>query len=95
VRRLAKKASAVIKLRFPSEEEPRIIERALKPETESSPRHRSRIRATRKGRNLILEFEAKDTTALRASVNSYISWLQLLNDVYKTLRSHSVSLPSR
>ncbi|MEM3041010.1 MAG: KEOPS complex subunit Pcc1 [Nitrososphaerota archaeon] len=92
---MSKKASAIIKLRFPSEEEPRIIERALKPEAKSSPRHRSRTRVTCKDENLTLEFEAEDTTALRASVNSYLSWLQLLNDVYKTLRSHSVSLPSR
>jgi len=92
---LIKKASAVIQLRFFSEEETEIIERALKPETETSPRHRSKVQVTREGRNLVLEFEAKDTTALRASVNSYIGWLQLLNDICKTLRSHSVSLRSR
>jgi len=85
VGKLTKKASAVIRLKFPSEEETRMIQIALKPETETSPTRRSKVHAKREGRDLTLIFESKDTSALRASVNSYLSWLLLLNDIYKTL----------
>ena len=79
------RASAVIRLTLPSEREADMILRALRPETESSATHRSKVQVTSEGRNLELFFESTDTTALRASVNSYLSWLQLLTGIYKTL----------
>jgi len=82
---LAKKAMAVIRLALPSERAASIVQNALKPETESSPAGRSKVQVARKGRVLALVFECRDTTALRASVNSYLSWLQLLDDINNLL----------
>jgi KEOPS complex subunit Pcc1 len=82
---MVKKASAVVRLRFPSEEETRIVYDALNPETAASSARRSKVQVTQERRDLTLLFESKDTVALRASINSYLTWLMLLNDVYKTL----------
>jgi len=75
-------------LRFPSEEEARIVYDALNPETAASSARRSKVQVTQEKRHLTLLFESKDTVALRASINSYLTWLMLLNDVYKTLDLH-------
>ncbi|MBS7649619.1 KEOPS complex Pcc1-like subunit, partial [Candidatus Bathyarchaeota archaeon] len=48
---------------------------------------RSRVKATREGNRVTLTFESKDTTALRASINSYLSWIILLRGVYSFLES--------
>lgn len=84
---LAKKATVVIRLALPSERAASIVQNALKPETKSSPGGRSEVQVAREGRVLALIFECRDTTALRASVNSYLSWLQLLDDINNLLRT--------
>jgi len=58
---------------------------SLKPETESPATPRSHVRIELRGSLLIFFFEAKDTTALRASLNSYLSWLHLLKNIHETL----------
>jgi len=83
------KCSASVKLEFPSEKEARIFWESLKPETESPATPRSRVRMKWKRSTLILSFEANDTTALRASLNSYLSWLHLLKNVHETLEMKS------
>ena len=79
------KAHATIRVRFPSERETAIIYEALKPETESSPTPRSKVRIERDGRLLTLTFKASDTTALRAAVNSYLRWIMLVDDTYSKI----------
>jgi len=39
------------------------------------------VKLGREGNIVTLFFEADDTTALRASMNSYLSWLKLLKDL--------------
>lgn len=34
---------------------------------------------------LILIFEAKDTSALRAVLNSYLSWIKMIQEIYEKL----------
>ena len=75
------KAQAVVRLSFPSEKISKIVIQALKPETKTTHTYRSRVRIEGEGRSLTLKFEAKDTTALRASVNSYLRWIALVNEV--------------
>ena len=79
------KCSALIKLEFPSEKEAQMFWEALRPETESPATPRSHVHIEKKGSLLIFHFEAKDTTALRASLNSYLSWLYLLKGVHDIL----------
>jgi tRNA threonylcarbamoyladenosine modification (KEOPS) complex Pcc1 subunit len=45
------------------------------------------VKVSCRGRMVKLEFEAEDTTALRASMNSFLSWLQLLSDLYGVLET--------
>ncbi|MEM1581984.1 MAG: KEOPS complex subunit Pcc1 [Candidatus Bathyarchaeia archaeon] len=80
-------ARAILRFTFPSEREAEIISKSILPETEATARYRSRVKATREGNCVTLTFESKDTTALRASINSYLSWIILLRGVYSFLES--------
>jgi KEOPS complex subunit Pcc1 len=78
---LAEKASAILKVNLPSERISETIQRALEPETKTSLTDRSRMKLSREGKTVTLVFKAEDTTALRASMNSYLNWLHLLLDL--------------
>ncbi len=75
------KSQALIHLNFPSENDVEIALQAIQPETKTAPAARSKVQVRRKGRNLILSFEAKDTSALRAAINSYLRWVHLTKDI--------------
>jgi len=82
-----KEAQAIIRIEFPSEKRATIVCDALRPETETSPTQRSKVEVKREGRNLIFSFKAKDTTALRASINSYTRWVMVIEDVLSMTES--------
>ncbi len=84
---MIKKAYAVLHLTFSSEREADIICKSISPETKVTIRYRSRVKIARYGKRISLIFESRDTTALRASINSYLSWLRLLKSVYNFLES--------
>ena len=81
------KAQAVVRLRFPSEELLSIVLRALEPEAKSMPTPRSRVQIAGRSNELTLKFEAKDTSALRAAINSYLHWILLTRDVIESLET--------
>ncbi len=81
------KAEAIIQIRFPSERRAETVLEALKPETESSPTRRSTVKVRKEEDEIILYFTAKDITALRASINSYLWWIMLIDDTVSTVRS--------
>ncbi|MEM2182717.1 MAG: KEOPS complex subunit Pcc1 [Candidatus Bathyarchaeia archaeon] len=85
-------ASAVIRLTFPSKRETEIIGVSIKPETEVASKYRSRVKISRDGGSIIMLFESKDITALRASINSYLSWLMSLREIYSLLESQEKSV---
>jgi tRNA threonylcarbamoyladenosine modification (KEOPS) complex Pcc1 subunit len=66
------KAQAVIRLNFSSEKQLKVVLEALKPEIETSTTPRSKVDLKAEGHSLVLEFEATDTSALRAAMNSYL-----------------------
>ena len=66
------KAQAVVRLNFSSEKQLQVVMQALKPETETSTTSRSEVHLKIEDQTLILEFRAKDTSALRAAMNSYL-----------------------
>jgi len=80
------KASTVITLNFPSKRHLEMVLKALKPEIE---RHqfmrRSKVNVSSKQNNLILNFKAEDTSALRAAINSYLRWIMLINDSFQAI----------
>jgi len=75
------KAQALIRLSFPSKRDVEIALQALQPETKTAPAARSRVQIRGEGKDLILSFEAKDTSALRAAINSYLRWVHLTKDI--------------
>jgi KEOPS complex subunit Pcc1 len=80
------KAFTEIILHFPSEKRLEIVLKALKPETEMHrSTRRSKVKVTGEQSNLILSFEANDTSALRASINSYLRWIMLINDSFMVI----------
>jgi KEOPS complex subunit Pcc1 len=80
-------AAATIGIELPSEEQAKIVMRALRPEAESSPTRRSEVEIGLDGRKILLHFKAEDTTALRASVNSYTRWVKLIQDTLSKAES--------
>lgn len=84
---MIREASAMLRITYPSEREAEIVSKSIQPETLATVKYRSRVKVIREGRNMTLIFESKDTTALRAAINSYLSWLTLLKNVYSFLES--------
>lgn len=72
------KNSAEMVLEVPKEEAKNIIA-ALEKESASSSRFSSRISA--KDGKLVIRIEAEDIVALRATVNSYLRYLQTIESV--------------
>lgn len=61
------------------------IYQAILPESTRPPARRSRVQLKHDGRALVVQFQAKDTVALRASFNSYLRWVCALKNSYGTL----------
>jgi len=77
------KAKAVVRLNFSSDKQLQVVLQALKPETETSTTSRSKVQVTADGNTLILDFMAKDTSALRAAMNSYLRLIGVATDLKK------------
>jgi len=77
------KAQAVIRLNFSSEKQLKVVLQALRPETETSSTPRSKVHMTTEQQRLILEFKAKDTSALRAAMNSYLRLIGVAMNLQK------------
>jgi KEOPS complex subunit Pcc1 len=82
---MIKGAHAVLRVRCSSEKEAEIVTRAIKPETEITARYRSKVKVSRFSDEITLTFEARDIASLRASINSYLSWLISLRNIYELL----------
>ena len=81
------KAEAAVKFEFESERVLETVYNALKPETVSAPTKRSKAHIKVDGKTLTLRFEARDTTALRAALNSYLRWIRLIVEVLDFLEN--------
>lgn len=58
-----------------------VIDIALQPESESPSSERSRTSISIDGNHLIITTYASDTTALRASLNSYLRWVEGIQNI--------------
>ena len=81
------KTQATVNLNFPSEKRLKTILNALEPETRISPTSRSKVQVESKGNRLTLTFEARDTSALRAALNSYLRWIVVINDACSVMEA--------
>lgn len=77
------KSQAIIRLNFSSEKQLQVVIQALKPEIESSSTNRSIVHMTPEGQGLTLDFRAKDTSGLRAAINSYLRLICVATDLQK------------
>lgn len=87
---------ATVNLNFPSEKRMKIVLHALRPETRISSTGRSKVHVEGEGKRLTLIFKARDTSALRAALNSYLRWIVVINDtctVIEAYKKASVSIP--
>ncbi|MHA1754598.1 MAG: KEOPS complex subunit Pcc1 [Candidatus Odinarchaeia archaeon] len=68
---------------YDDENESSIAERVLKPEILSTNKKRANLNIKRNNNVLSLQIIAKDLTALRSTVNTYIRWIKIINDLLK------------
>jgi len=80
-------AKASVRLRFQSREQLESVFKALEPETRTSLTKRSKVKITKEDDALNLTFEATDTSALRAAINSYLHWILLTREVLESLET--------
>jgi len=80
-------ATATIRLKFSRKEQLSAIYKALEPETRTGLTVRSKVKVKREDKTLTLIFEARDTAALRAALNSYLHWVLLTKDVLDTMKT--------
>jgi tRNA threonylcarbamoyladenosine modification (KEOPS) complex Pcc1 subunit len=78
-------ATATVHLKFPKKEQLSAIFEALEPETRASIARRSKVKMKIEGETLTLTFEARETSALRAALNSYLHWIRLTKDILETM----------
>ena len=80
-------ATATIRLHFPSRQHLSAVFEALEPETRSTVTGRSKVAIAKDDKALMLTlvFTAKDTSALRAAVNSYLHWARLTMDALESV----------
>ena len=64
----------------------RTIVGALKPEVERPSSNRSTIDISGEANTLRMSIMASDISALRAALNSYLRWVEVIIDAVKTLR---------
>ena len=76
------KRNTVIYLELSSEKLLKILLKTLLPETKKSATTRSKVYIEGEGKKLTIRIEAKDTSAFRATLNSYLRWVALVKDTY-------------
>lgn len=82
------KAYAKIRLNFQSKEELEVIFRALAPEAAKPVTPRSRVSLSIDDLSLVVFIEAKDTTALRATINAYLRWIYSISRVLSVIKTY-------
>jgi len=82
---LVKNINSEIEIEFEDNNTARIYLNSLLPEKYESSRHRSRSELVLKNKILKISISATDITAFRASINSYINWIKIIDGIM-TLR---------
>ena len=70
----------MIELAFPDEETARVVYESVLYEHKTVPYRRSRIDFLLDGRKIVIRFLAKDNSALRGTLNSYLRWIKVAMD---------------
>jgi tRNA threonylcarbamoyladenosine modification (KEOPS) complex Pcc1 subunit len=83
------KAKATVRLRFSSEKHLKTLINALAPEANAPATRRAKTILEKEGTFLVLKVEAKDTVALRATLNAYLRWIGSMMNVVEVLEHAS------
>ena len=70
----------IIELTFPSEEIAKVVYESVLYEHKTVPYRRSKIDFLLEGRTVIIRFLARDNSALRGTLNSYLRWIKVAMD---------------
>jgi KEOPS complex subunit Pcc1 len=76
-----KKINTKLKIELRTSREAEIIFKATKPEINDSPSERAKTKIKRQENLLKIIITAQDTHSLRASLNSYIRWIMLSQQI--------------
>jgi KEOPS complex subunit Pcc1 len=68
-------------IKFKNQKDAEIVLKALEPEILTSPSERSSAHFNIMDKKLLININAQDATSLRASVNSYLRWIVLSQDI--------------
>ena len=82
------KAKAKIRLALSSDKHLTTLLDALAPEADSPVAKRARVVLCKEESGLVLEVEARDTAALRASLNAYLRWICSTMNVIGAIENH-------
>jgi tRNA threonylcarbamoyladenosine modification (KEOPS) complex Pcc1 subunit len=77
---------STVEFHFETEEEAQVLYDALLPETESVPSERADTSLLISGTVLRVEVSARDLTALRAAMNSFLSWISACKRTLDSVR---------
>jgi tRNA threonylcarbamoyladenosine modification (KEOPS) complex Pcc1 subunit len=83
------KARATVRLQFSSEKHLTTLINALVPEVNRPVTNRSKVMVTKDSKFLVLKVEARDTVALRATLNAYLRWIGSMKNVLNLLETVS------
>lgn len=70
-----------LEVEFENSRKAQIILKSLKPEIIGSPSDRTSVKMNVRDRHLKIVIHAHDSASLRASVNSYLRWLKLSDEI--------------
>lgn len=73
----------IVNLEFPSKKQLKVVLQALKPEIEKSSSTRSKVLLYNEKEKLVLDLSAKDTSAMRAAINSYLRLIGVAMNLHK------------
>ena len=79
------KATALVRLKFPSEKHLLVTSSALSPETNRPAAKRACVDLEKDGNFLVLKVEAENTVALRSTLNAYLRWISSMTNVIEVL----------
>jgi KEOPS complex subunit Pcc1 len=82
-------ATATVVCLVPEERSLRVILQALLPEVRAHVTPRSQVSLAEQDGAILLEVKARDTVALRASVNAYLRWIRAVMRVLRVLEDFS------
>jgi tRNA threonylcarbamoyladenosine modification (KEOPS) complex Pcc1 subunit len=81
-----KRTIAEVAVDFESSNHAMAVFKAINPETLLPPTQRSKVKVQRRGRLVLIHFEANDVVALRASMNAILRYLLGLWKTAKSLK---------